>query len=244
MSQYAHFKTYDLRYSDFDYKDELRASSLLGVVQESACLSADELGFGYEDLKPKNFGFIIVNTYCRLHRPVRLGEAVTVETWPLTPRHVFFERDYRVRVGDEEVAAAASRWCLVDLNTFALLRPEKMGEAHEKCPYRDEKAAVPQSWKVPHIKNGREMYRMTVANSHCDHYFHANNARYADFYFDCFTMDELSRKKVKAFQITYEKQAKEGSELTLWREDAEDGALCEVRCGEDVLSQFRVWFEA
>ena len=88
------------------------------------------------------------------------------------------------------------------------------------------------------------MYRMTVANSHCDHYFHANNARYADFYFDCFTMDELSRKKVKAFQITYEKQAKEGSELALWREDAEDGALCEIRCGEDVLSQFRVWFEA
>ena len=57
-------------------------------------------------------------------------------------------------------------------------------------------------------------------------------------------MDELSRKKVKAFQITYEKQAKEGSELALWREDAEDGALCEIRCGEDVLSQFRVWFEA
>ena len=52
MSQYAHFKTYELRYSDFDYKDELRPSSLLGVVQESACLSADELGFGYADLKP------------------------------------------------------------------------------------------------------------------------------------------------------------------------------------------------
>ena len=56
-------------------------------------------------------------------------------------------------------------------------------------------------------------------------------------------MEELSAKRVKAFQITYEKQAKEGSELVLWREDTEDGALCEVRCGETVLSQFRVWME-
>lgn len=243
MSQYAHFKTYELRYSDFDYKDELRPSSLLDVVQESACLSADELGFGYADLKPKDFGFIIVNTYCELRRPVVLGETLTVETWPLSPRMVYFERDYRVKAGEEEVAAIASRWCLVDLGSFTLLRPDRMGEAHEKCPYRDEKSTAPQSWKIPHIKNGREMYRMTVAVSHCDHYFHANNARYADFFFDCFSMEELSAKKVTAFQITYEKQAKEGSELALWREDTEDGALCEVRCGTNVLAQFRVWME-
>lgn len=244
MSEYAHLKTYDLRYSDFDYKDELRPSALLGAVQESACLSADELGFGYDDLKPQDLGFIIVNTYVELARPIKLGEAITVETWPLPPRMVYFERDYRVSSGGEEVAAAASRWCLVDLKTFTLLRPERMGEAHEKCPYRSEKAVAPASWKIPRVKEGREVYRMLVANSHCDHYFHANNARYADFYFDCFTMEELSARAVKAFQITYEKQAKEGSELTLWREDVPDGALLEIRCGDDTLSQCRVWFTA
>ena len=243
MDKYAHFKTYETRYSDFDFKDEMRPSALLGVVQESACMSADELGFGYDDLKPKDFGFLVVNTYCAFRRAIRLGEAVTVETWPLPPRMVYFERDYRVTAGGEEVAAAASRWCLVDLKTFSLLRPESLGETHAKCPYRDEKAAVPPAWKIPRIKAGREVYAMTVKNSHCDHYMHATNARYADFYFDCFTMEELSRRRVKAFQIAYEKQAKEDSPLSLWREDTDDGAVCELRCGEEVLSQFRVWLE-
>lgn len=242
MSVYSNVRTYELRYSDFDYKDELRPSALLALTQESACMSADELGFGYDDLRPRGLGFVIVNTYCALRRSVRLGEALTVETWPLTPRHVFFERDYRLSVNGEEVAAAASRWCLVDLSTFSLLTPEHMGEAHARCPYRDEKAVTPPAWKIPHIRGGREVYRMTVANSHCDHYFHANNARYADFFFDCFSMDELSARSVSAFQIAYIRQAQEGSELTLVREDTEDGALCEARCGGEMFAQFRVWF--
>ena len=242
MSVYSLERTYELRYSDVDFKDELRPSALLGLTQEIACQSADELGFGYDDLKPHNYGFVIVNSYCKVLRPVCLGEVLTAETWPLPPRHIFFERDYRLSVDGEERAAVASRWCLVDLGDFSLLTPDKLGEAHEYCPYRAEQAVVPPSWKVPHVREGREMYRMTVGNSHCDHYLHANNARYADFFFDCFSMEELSARPVSAFQIVYGKQAKEGEELLFVREDTEEGAVCEARRGGEAIAQFRVWF--
>ncbi len=243
MSAYCNTTQYILRYSDFDFKDELRPSSLLSIAQEAACASADELGFGYDDLKPRALGFIIVNTYCALRRPVRLGETLTAQTWPLPPRHVFFERDYRLLAGGEEVAALASRWCLVDLKTFSLLPPEQIGEAHARCPYRAEKTVEPPSWKIPRIKEGRTVYEMQVRNSHCDHYFHANNAQYADFFFNCFTMEELSARRLTAFQITYVKQAKEGSVLTLIREDVADGAVCEARVDGETVTQFRVWLE-
>lgn len=246
MGNYAHFKTYELRYSDFDYKDELKLSSLLSIVQESACMSADELGFGYADLRPKNFGFIIVNTYCELRRPVRLGETLKVETWPLPPRHVIFERDYRVTAGNgEEVAALASRWCLVDLENFALLTPDKLASAHENCPYRDEKSVQVPGWKIGRVseERGREAYAMRVSNSHCDHYFHANNAQYADFFSNCFSIDEFSRP-VRSFQIAYARQAKEGTLLSFWREDTPDGTLCEARGGGELFTQFRIRFAA
>ena len=242
MSDYCNTTSYYLPYSFFDFKDELKPSALLDLAQESATASADELGFGYADLKPKGYGFIIVNSYCEFRRPVILGERITMQTWPLPPRRVFFERHYRALVGDEEVAAVASRWCLVDLQNFSLLLPEAMGEAHTRCPYRAEKVVQPPAWKIPHVKDGKEIYRMRVGVSHCDHYLHANNAKYADFFFDCFTMDELRARKIKAFQITYGKQAKPGCELVLVREDTEDGAVCEVRCDGETLTQFRVWF--
>lgn len=239
---YCNRKTYDLRYSDFDFKDELSLTSLLALVQESACLSANELGFGYDDLKPLGYGFLVVNTYCKFNRPVRLGEKLTIETWPLVPRHVICERDYRVLVGEEEVAALASRWCLVDLSNFSLLLPEEMGEAHYACPYRLDKSVEVPLWKIPKITDGREVYRMRVNVSHCDHYFHANNTRYLDFFTDCFTMEELAQRRITSFQITYAKQAKEGKELVLLRQDFDGYTLCEARSDGELLTQFRVDF--
>ncbi len=239
---YCNRKTYELRYSDFDFKDELSLTSLLALVQESACLSADELGFGYDDLRPHNYGFLVVSTYCKLHRPIRLGESITVETWPLPPRHVFFERDYRVLVGEEEVAALASRWCLVDMGTMSLLTADKLGETNASCPYRNEKTIEVPSWKIPKLSEGEESYRMRVNVSHCDHYFHANNTRYLDFFIDCFSMEELKGKRISAFQVAYNKQAREGKELVLYRKDFDGYTVCEARADGELLTQFRVEF--
>ncbi len=241
---YANVKKYELRYSDFDFKDRLKPSALLSLTQESAGASADELGFGYEVLKKRRYGFITVATYCEFRRPIRLGEVLTVETWPLPPRHVIFERDYRVtNAAGEEVAAVASRWCLVDLERFTMLLPEALGEVHARCPYRAEKTVEVESWKIPRIPNGREVYRRAVKNSDCDHYLHANNARYADFFLDCFSMEELNCD-LAMFRIAYARQAKENATLVFYREDTERGSVLEAREEDGTLiSQFEVVFQ-
>ncbi len=241
---YCNRKTYDLRYSDFDFKDELSPSCLLSLVQESACLSANELGFGYDDLRPLGYGFLVVNTYCKFRRPVSFGENLTIETWPLPPRHVIFERHYRALSGEEEVAALASRWCLVDTSDFSLLLPEKMGNVHTNCPYRSDKAVEVPSWKVQKITEGREIYRMRVNASHCDHFMHANNARYLDFFMDCFSIEEIRQRQISSFCIAYSKQAKPGRELSFMRQDFEGYSVCEARSEGELLTQFRVdWGE-
>ncbi len=242
MSIYANVKNYELRYSDFDFKDELKLSALLALTQESAGASADELGFGYDDLKPKGLGFIVVHTYCEFRRPIALGDKLTVETWPLPPRHVIFERDYRVRdAKGEEVAALASRWCLVDLENFSLLMPEKLGEAHQKCPYRAEKSVEVPVWKIPKT-DGEEVRRYVAVASDCDHYLHVNNARYADLFLDCFTMEELRSRKIGAFQIAYVKQVKEGASLVFTRKDEEGSSTLEAYADGELCSQFKVFY--
>lgn len=242
MSGYCHRRTYQLRYSDFDFKDELKLSSLLALIQESACASADEIGFGYEALKPLNFGFITVHTYCEIFGCVQLGDGLTVETWPLPPRHIIFERDYRVKNGrGETVANLASRWCLVDLKNFTLLLPDALGDVHAHCPYNPEKSVAVPSWKIQRLgTDKREVSRMKVGSSRLDHYFHANNTYYADFFLDCFSVEEL--RPMKAFQIAYIKQAKEGAELIFYRKDEGNVSVCEAYQEEELIAQFRVEF--
>lgn len=244
MSSYCNTRVYPLRYTDYDFCDRLKPSALLALAQESAGASADELGFGYEALKPLGFGFITVATHCEFRKPVALLETLTVETWPLPPRHVIFERDYRVKDSKgEEVAAIASRWCLVDLSTFSLLPPSALKEVHERCPYRAEKTVEVPNWKIARCGGeGREVAVRRIRNSDCDHYFHANNTKYADFFFDCFSARELERP-VKAFRISYVKQAKEGDELSFFRADREHGSVLEATQGGALTAQCEIQFE-
>lgn len=241
---YCHKRSFSLRWTDLDFKDELKLSSLLSIAQEVAGSSADELHFGYGDLVPKGLGFFVTATHCELLRPVRAGETLTAETWPLPPRHVVFERDYRIKVGGETVANLASRWCLVDLKTFRLLTPDALGKTHAECPYNSEKALEVADWKIPKLNGeGKEVYRMRVGSSQCDHYSHANNTRYADFFLDCYTMKELAELPVKAFRIYYGKQATENAELVFTRKDFDNGtSVCEAHSNGELISRFLLKF--
>ena len=239
MSGYCHTRSFELRYTDFDFRDEWKPSSVLSLAQEVAASSADELGFGYEALKRKNYAFITVNTCCELLAPARAGDILTVETWPLPPRHVIFERDYRMKNQKGEIIALlASRWCLIDLPRFSMLPPTALGEVHDRCPYRPEQMLTVANWKIPRIADGAECCRRTVFRSDCDHYLHVNNTRYADLFFDCLGGEE----RAASFRIAYNRQAKEGETLVFYRKDGENGCILEAREGETVIAQCMITY--
>lgn len=245
MGAYCHKKRFDLRYTDVDFKDELSISTLLALAQEAASASADELGFGYEALKKKNMGFLVVGSYGEIYQQPKLGETVTVETWPLPPRHFFCERHYRIRGEDGRVIAAlASRWCLVNLNDFSMRLPAELGDVHTNCPYNPEKSIQAPIWKIEKLGPECEpIYHVTAKNSLCDHYMHVNNTRYADLFLDAFSMEELNEMEIKRFSITYHRQAKENAALSVYRKDEELRSVLEIRCDGETLTRFCVQFE-
>lgn len=241
MSGYSFSKNFSVLYGDCDHKDEVRPSALLSFAQEVAGRSADELGFGYKDTIGDRCGFFITTTCCEIFTPIRVGDLLTVSTWPLTPRHGIFERDYEVKRDGERVAALASRWCLVDLDTQKILPPERL-KAHPTCPYRDEKIITPD-WSLPKLREeGKEIYSMQTHLSHYDHFRHVNNTKYADFFMDCFLEEELEKRRVKSFRISYAKQVKAGETLTFYRKDTEEGTALEARVNGEATTRFFVTF--
>ena len=53
MEKYEHIKKFQIKYCDVDFKDELKVSTALAYMEEVACSSADDLGFGYAYVKPR-----------------------------------------------------------------------------------------------------------------------------------------------------------------------------------------------
>ncbi len=240
---YCHSSDYAFRYTDVDFQDIIRPAAFLSVMQQSACLSADELGFGYENLKPKNIGFILSNWYVELIRPLSYSDVLTVHTWPVKPKHMMVFRDFELFVGSEKVGVGTSRLCLVDLSTFSLVSTSVIfDDVHVE--YNAFRSTPFNSWKIPRAEGGECTYSKIISYSDYDHYNHANNTRYADLLMDAFSVDELRGKWVSQFRISYVKQCKYGEKISFRRLKLEDGAwVVEGVAGDELRVQFYVVFK-
>ena len=74
---------------------------------------------------------------------------------------------------------------------------------------------------------------------------HVNNTRYADYCFNCFSVQELSNRKLKKFMISYVKQCKEGETLRFYRQNGEDGGylIQGINDKDEIVVQASIFFE-
>lgn len=240
---YRHKKIYELRYTDVDAFDNLKPSSLLSFLEESACLSADELGFGYSHIAPKNMGFIVVNWYIELFRPIKLGTSLEVHTWPLRPKHLIFLRDFELFINGEKVGVCSARWCMIDTKNFTVLPVNAFFGEGAFDNYNTERSIDFRAWKIPACDDGKKLYSKQVTFSDYDHYFHVNNTKYADYLTDVFTVAEMCGKYINSLQVTYVKQCKFGETIDFFRQDCDGYVLVEGRVDGETRVQFKVVFD-
>lgn len=240
---YRHIKEYEIKFTDCDPYDNLKPASLLSFLEESACLSADELGFGYSAVAPKNLGFIIVNYYIELSRSVKLGEILELHTWPIRPKNVTFFRDFELYVKGVKVGVATTRWCMIDTRTFKMMPVSAFFGDLDFESYNTERSIEFNAWKIPMLSDGELAYTKAVSYSDYDHYFHVNNTKYADFLIDTFSVEEMENKYIKKLQITYVKQCKIGDKIELFKKSDGNIMLVEGRVDGEVRVQFKVEFD-
>lgn len=246
MKVYEHKQEFLIKYCDVDFKDELKTSTALAYMEEVACASADELGFGYAFIKPRGYAFVVSNIHCQFIRPVPLGKIVGVKTWPLPPSRAAFRREYQfVDEQDIPYINATSRWCLIDINAGRIL-PSKVIDNQDYSTYNTRLLIDSVDWKIPSFarEEGEEKFSLEIANSEYDHNMHVNNTRYADYCLNCFSIEELKIRQVKEFSISYVRQCKEGDTLTFYRKEEMDGSflICGFNERGEMVTQAKILF--
>ncbi len=246
MSAYEHIQEFLVKYCEVDFKDELKTSTVLSYMEEAACSSADELGFGYGYVKPRGYAFMVASVACEFLTPVLLGERVRVKTWPTPPSHVVFGREYQFIAPSGEVQInASSRWVLIDVKSGKLLQSKVLTE-QDYSTYNTAKVLEGVKWKIPAFpkEEGELKFSLRIANSEYDHNMHVNNTRYADYCFNCFSVEELSRLRLKEFILSYVKQCREGETLSFYRKRTEEGYMTQgMNENGEIVVQARILFE-
>ena len=248
MKPYEHNKIFSVKFCDTDFKDELKPSAMLAYLEEVACSSAEELGFGYSYVKPLGYAFMLTNIRCRFERAVPLGMDMRVCTWPTIPSYVVFGREYKIFDPEgNALVNATSKWCLVDLKEGKILQ-SKLLTNQDYSTYNTARALEEDKRKIPvfDIAEGELGFSLQIANSEYDHNMHVNNTRYADYIFNCFSVSYLKVRKLKEFALSYLKQCHEGQVLSFYKKETGENTFLVQGMNEagEAVIRAEIFFEA
>lgn len=210
-------------------------AALLYLVQEAAGQHCALLEVDHDTLSHKHLFWAVTRNRVQISRLPRLGETVTVETWPMPTTRVAYPRS--VVAYDEnrnELFRSISLWVLMDSRSRGMLLPGKSGIIVNGTLTGTELA-------LPHAIATRPMdntVTRTVGYTLLDKNGHMNNTRYMDWVYDLLPSAFHEGHPAREFTVCYLNEAREGEEIALSYE-LTDGPVLTVdaqRAGSRIFS--------
>ncbi len=211
-------KKYHVDYGDADYYKNLKISALFNYFQDIASIHAENLGFGVEFLQ-KELGvtWVLVKILVKIERLPRLNEDIFLETWPLEPKKLEFERDFIVRDLEGNILVKAiSSWIILDLANRELKKTDELPS--RLSSYSSVRAIDGRIGKVKGGQQRIEVYKKVIGYSDIDINGHLNNSKYIDYITDCFTLEKHGQYSVDSIQVNYISEAFAGDSILLFKD--------------------------
>ena len=225
-------QTFTLTDLDVDCFCNLKLSSLLFYAQEVAGKHSALLGADYEALAKKNLFWAVSRHKVQITRLPRLGETITVETWPMPTTRVAYPRALAAYDAQgNELFRSISLWVLMDLESRAMVLPGKSGVEVAGLLTGNELTS-PHSIVPKTLCNSAQRI---VTYSCLDRNGHMNNTRYLDWVADLLPSGFHKENTPKELLISYASEALESQILNLDWELTEDGNLQVDAHREDTL---------
>lgn len=157
----------------------INPSGMLDILQSVAGEHANLLNIGYYDLKAKGYAFVLARIKYDLYEKIKYYQEVVVETTPLTPGRIDFDRDFEIydKTNNKLLGIATSKWVIIDLNTRRICRTNVFSypcEVREKGNYTEFDKLVFDEINLT------ESYPYEVRYNDIDFIGHMNNTKYAD----------------------------------------------------------------
>ena len=207
---------------DVDCFGKMKLSTLLTCAQEVAGKHSAILGADYDSLARKGLFWAVSRHKIQIIRLPRLGETVTVETWPMPTTRVAYPRAMAAYDAQGNVLfRCISLWVLMNMENRAMVLPGKSGVEVSGTLTGSELA-------TPHSLVPREMpntTQRTVTYTCLDRNGHMNNTRYLDWVEDLLPSAFHREHTPKELVICYLNEAWEAQVLNLDWELSQDGCL-------------------
>ena len=204
-----------------DVSARIRPSAILEIMQEMAGAHAELLNVGRTRLLPMHLAWVLTRVEVRMERYPLSGEVITVETFPMSNRRVFFPRYFIFRDSEgRQIGCAGSLWVVLDINT------RKMANAAEIVPLLPDNSDLTAPMGMPamveDVSGQMQEALCTPAYTDLDMNGHVNNTRYLDWCCNALGIDTMKASILKQFAVNFHQEILPGQEVhtVLQREDS------------------------
>jgi medium-chain acyl-[acyl-carrier-protein] hydrolase len=206
---------FTIRTFETDFQQRWKPSSFFQALTEAAARHAASLGFNNQEMLDAGRIWVLSRLKIRFDEFPVNGQRVTLRTWPKDIfQKIFFRRDFELfDEGGKQMAAATSSWLLIDTKSRRLLKPETLGG---NLPHHPDLHALRDAPNKIVLPEGMPMRLVVSAGySTIDLMGHVNNARYADWVTDCFSMDEYRTRRIAWMQVNYSSEVQPAEQVTI-----------------------------
>jgi acyl-ACP thioesterase len=150
---------------------------LFWYMQEIAWEHAQQLGFGFDDLREDRLFWVLSRLFVKIERRPRWKEEFTLETWSRGTDGFFAYRDFRFAdQSGKEIITATSSWLVLDHKTRRIHRLTRM----KNFPAYQESVFGYNAGRVNSPESPEEMTFDPVLFNEIDINQHFNSGRYLE----------------------------------------------------------------
>lgn len=203
---------FTLTAAEVDPQLELPMSRLFVMLIEAATAHANELGIGFEALRPHGASWVLSRVAIDIIEMPRVLGSYRLYTWVESLNRLFSERHFRlVKITDGEettVAWVHSIWMAIDMTSR---RPADLGilgdlsDVIKNRPFEGVKAG-----KIAPIREEDSGFDYQFRVSDIDVNSHVTTRRYIDLIIDLWPLEQYQKGRIARFEIAFKHEARYG----------------------------------
>ena len=208
MIQNGYEEKITVKYSETDQNLAMKPYALLNFLQDIASKNAEDLGFGYSHIHPKNYAWFLIKYRMEFSEyPFDIQE-LTLKTEPRGYNKLFAYRDFELYKEKILIGRMHSMWSLVDIETRSIV-PVSSAISENPHMAQFQKREDDLSFaKIPSITNPTIEKEFEVRYNDLDVNGHANNGNYIIWALEVLNRECLNNHKIKTLDMMFKKEAR------------------------------------
>lgn len=196
-----------------DFTLRASAASIISYMLNVAGTDAHRKGFGVEALQGHSFTWVLSRLAVEISTQPRQYTDIEIDTWVNEFNRLSSTRNFKMRIGDEVIAAGVSQWCMLNMETRQAVDMTLLKDVYERAMVAEASPiAAPARLRdvEPQISVSRP-----VVYSDIDFNRHVNTLRYIDLIFDTLPLELIEKNAGIRLDINFIAEALYGEVLTI-----------------------------